>query len=93
MIIRALFIAALAAAASGCAAELRIGCGPRHIRQPNSGQTEGACEVVLTQRFGERGYCSVGHFSEPQDGKGGDNTEADVGIDQGMCGLVFGGRK
>jgi len=90
---RALLIAAIAAAVSGCAVELRVGCGPRQVIQPGSSQIEGACELVLTQRFGEHVYCSAGHTSEPQDGRGGDPREADVSITQGTCGLLFGGRQ
>jgi hypothetical protein len=85
----------LGAMAAGCAyqAEVRVGCGPRRIHQPGSNQLEGACEVLVTQRFGEHGYCSLGHGSEAQDGRGGDRSEADVSVDAGMCGGVWGGQR
>lgn len=88
-------VALIALLLAGCAyqPEVRVGCGPRHVHQPSSSQFEGACELVVTQRIGEHGYCSYGHMSEPQDGRGGDPDEADVGIDQGMCGAVWGGRR
>jgi hypothetical protein len=91
--IRVLIIAAIAAAASGCTAELRVGCGPREIHTPYARQTEGACEIVVTQRFGKHGYCSFGHASEPQDGRGGDPSEADVSVTGGFCGAIFGGKR
>jgi hypothetical protein len=86
------FLIALPLLLAGCSAEVRLGCGPRHTHQPSRNHLEGACELVLTQRFGERGYCSYAHISEPQDGNGGDESETDIGIDQGMCGVIWGGR-
>jgi hypothetical protein len=85
--------AALVVAGCSYQPEFRAGCGPRQLRTPYGSQIEGACELVLTQRLGKHGYCSGGHTSEPQDGKGGNPNEADVSVTQGMCGVVFGGKR
>lgn len=75
---------------SGCATyqpELMVGCGSRMAE----GHLEGACELRVTQRFGDRGFCSLSHSSEPQDGRGGDESEPDVSVDHAQCGVRWGG--
>lgn len=45
------------------------------------------------QRFGEHGYCEIQHASEPQDGPTGNRSEPDVAVNQGMCGIAWGGKR
>lgn len=67
--------------------ELLLGCGPRSVNR----HIEGACSLQVIQRFGERGFCTYRHGSEPQDGRGGDETEYDVSVDTTQCGVRWGG--